>query len=106
MERRFILLAALAISNCTNTSKNNTINRLRPETVAVEYVERKFGGSYFDPRAKGYNINVRECGERWCVSLNSPLDPKTGALPFQIGGGAEIELRKSDLAVMKATFQQ
>ena len=106
MERRFILGAALAISNCTSAPDSNVPKRPRPETVAVEYAQQKLGRDFLDPDGKGYNINVIGCGERWCVSLNPGHDPKTGLPPLNIGGGVEIELRKSDLTVLKLSITQ
>jgi hypothetical protein len=77
----------------------------RPEAVAVAYAEQNFGRKSFDPDGRGYNINVIECGARWCVQLYPARDPATGDVRY-IGGGVELELQKSDLAVVKHELTQ
>lgn len=93
MRQFHILAAPLALVGCSTPTP-------RPEKIAVTYAEQHLGRKSFDPDGKGYKINVIECGARWCVQLYPADDPKTG-LPTYIGGGVELELRKSDLAVVK-----
>ena len=77
----------------------------RPETVAVKYAEEKFGKRSFNPEGKGYNINVIDCGNNWCVMLSPALDP-SDLSPRYAGGSAHLWLRKADLAVINTVQTQ
>ena len=86
------MFIALVMAACSSPSD-------RPEVAAIRYVEDHFGPKSFDPDGKGYNINVIECGNLWCVSLHPAFDPKSFS-PRYAGGGIEMKLRKSDSKVV------
>ncbi|MFQ3896179.1 MULTISPECIES: hypothetical protein [unclassified Sphingobium] len=92
------VFVAFAIAACSSPSD-------QPEVAAVRYAEDHFGRKSFDPDGKGYNINVIDCGNLWCVSLHPAFDPKTFSLRYA-GGGIEMELRKSDSKVVSVSRTQ